>query len=567
MTKRMTMKRFIYFFVFFLLLTLSLFYWLNSISSRTLEENLISSSMKQLEYADSILEGVISESSQSGMQYTVDNRVRLFYYNKKVLDNYDLQMIKNDIHDRMMESLLFSQSIDSLNIYWKADGDFIATREDAHTKELLMDATKQGWRNIDGSLYYFSVSSIMNPSFKPSDIQYVVGIKLKNKALTDLLNKAVNSDSSNAFFLIGESLLTNNKPIESSIVEKVKLTVVPNNQTIMKFDYHSREGDYYILSKYSPEIDTYLITYTRVSDLLAPLNRTRHVFFTGIGVIFIIGVIVIFTFYRNFYRSVYLLDKKFSQVEQGNYGTRIKEGVNIEFNRLFRSFNHMVTQIQNLFAQLKLETELRKTAEFKQLQAQINPHFLYNSLFFILSMARTSVDSVEQMSMHLAEYYRYNARLDSQEVTFGSELKLAEHYLIIMSLCKKLVYNIRIPAEVETLPLIPLIIQPMVENAIQHGIEDRQGAHRVSIEVRQHHEELQILISDDGKGMDLHEIQNLLNKVESQFDPAETHGIGLWNVNQRLKNEYGKTSGLSFTQNDWGGLTVTAHINLTLSEE
>ncbi|PWW01119.1 two-component system sensor histidine kinase YesM [Paenibacillus cellulosilyticus] len=566
MFKWMTMKRFIYFFVLFLLLTLSLFYWLNAISSRTLEDNLIQSSMNQLDYADSILDSVVAESSQAGMQYTVDNRVRLYDHDKKVLDNYDVQMNKNDIHDRMMESVLFSQSIDSLNIYWKTDGDFITTGHDSNIEKLLMDATSQGWQVIDGGLYYFSVSSIMKPSFKPSDIQYVVGIKLKTQALTDLLNKAVNSKSSNAFYLIGENLLTNGTTVEASIVEEVKRTVEANNQTIMKFDYHSKNGDYYILSKYSPEIDTYMVTYTRVSDFLVPLNRTRQVFFTGIAIIFLIGLVVIFTFYRNFYRSVYLLDKKFSQVEQGNYGTRIREGVNKEFDRLFRSFNHMVTQIQSLFSSLKLETELRKTAEFKQLQAQINPHFLYNSLFFIMSAARTSPDSVEQMSKHLAEYYRYNTKLDSREVTFGSELELAKHYLIIMSLCKELEYDIQLPETFETLPIIPLIIQPMVENAIQHGIEGRQGAHQVAIEVRQREEEVQIVIRDDGKGMNSEEIERLLRRIESEHAPAESRGIGLWNVNQRLKNEYGKASGLRFSPNDWGGLTVTAHIQLTQSE-
>jgi two-component system sensor histidine kinase YesM len=220
-----------------------------------------------------------------------------------------------------------------------------------------------------------------------------------------------------------------------------------------------------------------------------------------------------------------------------------------------------------LFTSLSLETELRKTAEFKQLQAQINPHFLYNSLFFIMSKARTSPDSVEQMSKHLAEYYRYNTRLDSREVTFGSELKLAEHYLIIMSLCKELAYEIKLPEELETLPIIPLIIQPIVENAIQHGIEERQGAHRVSIEVLQHSDELQILIHDDGKGLNDQDMQKLLAKIASDQAPAESRGIGLWNVNQRLKNEYGQASGLSFSRNDWGGLTVTVHMHLTQSED
>ena len=82
----------------------------------------------------------------------------------------------------------------------------------------------------------------------------------------------------------------------------------------------------------------------------------------------------------------------------------------------------MVAEIQGLFVSLKTETELRRSAELKQLQAQINPHFLYNSLFFIMSVAQFSPDAVMRMSKHLAEYYRYLTKLDQHEVTLESEL-------------------------------------------------------------------------------------------------------------------------------------------------
>lgn len=121
---------------------------------------------------------------------------------------------------------------------------------------------------------------------------------------------------------------------------------------------------------------------------------------------------MIFTFYRNYYRNIRLLERKFSQVEQGNHNTRITENTDREFYSLFRSFNHMVTEIQDLFVSLKTETELRRSAELQQLQAQINPHFLYNSLFFIMSVAQFSPDSVMRMSKHLAEYYRYLTKLN-----------------------------------------------------------------------------------------------------------------------------------------------------------
>jgi two-component system sensor histidine kinase YesM len=269
-------------------------------------------------------------------------------------------------------------------------------------------------------------------------------------------------------------------------------------------------------------------------------------------------------FYQNFYRNVYLLNKKFYQVEQGEYSTRISENPDNEFNNVFKSFNHMVAKIQALFATLKVETELRKTAEIKQLQAQINPHFLYNSLFFIMSLAKTSPEAVMQMSKHLAEYYRYLTNKDTQDITLASELELAEHYLSIMSLCKNLKVDINLAPELRERRMMPLIIQPIVENAIQHGIEERQGAHRVSIDVTVTDRGAQISIANDGKGLTTNEIEQLTASVGNDLPPKGTNGIGLWNVNQRLKNTYGDKSGLRFCTNDWGGLTVMIIIDFTL---
>lgn len=336
----------------------------------------------------------------------------------------------------------------------------------------------------------------------------------------------------------------------------------PQPEVTLKYDYHTNSDDYYVLSRYIESIDAYLITYTQTNDFLQPIDRNRKVFFASILAVFTLGLVVIFTFYRNYYRNIRLLERKFSQVEQGNHNTRITENTDREFYSLFRSFNHMVTEIQDLFVSLKTETELRRSAELQQLQAQINPHFLYNSLFFIMSVAQFSPDSVMRMSKHLAEYYRYLTKLDRHEVTLESELQFAEHFLIIMALSKKMEYSIDLPPELASLPLMPLIIQPVVENAIQHGIEGQQGAHRVTIDVKQTETAITIKVSDDGKGLSLDNIHSLEARLESDTPPEGIKGVGLWNVNQRLKNTYGERSGLHFTTNDWGGLSVLLLISI-----
>ncbi|WP_301628392.1 sensor histidine kinase [Paenibacillus apis] len=567
MIRRMNMKRFIYFFVFFLLLTLSLFFIMNQLSSKTLEESLIGASKKQLEYTKSILDGIMYEANMYGVQFAADNDVR-FYQNQVLeLSNYESQMKKNEIVERLEKPLLSSRSIDTIGIYWKSEGTFFSTNRDPQAKLPFIQVESKGWQTIDNSLYYFAVYPYIQKPGHPEPVQYVVGVKLNTDYLKNLLKKAVNDDSSNAFFLInGSQLLWSEQEVDHDLLKAVSDMLLPDPTETLKYDYHNYKDDYYILSRYIKPLDTYLIAYTRTNTFLQPLERSRKVFLASILAVLGLGLFVIFTFYRNYYRNIRLLDKKFLQVEQGNYSTRITENPDNEFYNLFRSFNHMVSEIQGLFASLRTETELRRSAELKQLQAQINPHFLYNSLFFIMSMARSSPDAVMKMSKHLAEYYRYITKLDHFVVTLGSELKLAEHFLAIMALSKRVEYEIGLPPELASLPMMPLIIQPVVENAIQHGIEGLQGAHRVSIDITQTEASIVIRVSDDGRGLAPDEIRRLKSRIACSAPPEGTGGVGLWNVNRRLKNTYGESSGLQFSANHWGGLSVLLLIRYPLEK-
>ncbi|KQY82659.1 hypothetical protein ASD24_14845 [Paenibacillus sp. Root52] len=562
MIRKMYMKRFIYFFVFFLLLTLSLFFVMNRLSSKTLEENMIGASKNQLDYVKGILDGIMYEANMYGVQFAADSDVRFYQRQVLELSNYDSQMKKNDIVDRLRQTLLSSRSIESIGIYWKNEGTFLSTSNSLEARLPFNEIQRPGWRIIDDSLYYFAAYPYIQKSEQLKPVQYVVGVKLNNDYLKSLLQKAVNNDSSNAFLWFDDHRLWDEDEVDNDLLKAISELLLPQEGATLKYDYHTNSENYYVLSRYIEALDTYLITYTRTNDFLKPLDHNRKVFLISIIAVLTLGLIVIFTFYRNYDRNIRLMERKFLQVEQGNHSTRITENTDNEFYVLFRSFNHMVAEIQDLFVSLKTETDLRRSAELKQLQAQINPHFLYNSLFFIMSVAKFSPDAVMRMSKHLAEYYRYLTRLDKHEVTLQEELQFAEHFLIIMTLSKKIEYAIDLPPELNSLPLMPLIIQPVVENAIQHGIEGQQGANRVNIDVKQAEEVILIRVSDDGKGLTPDEIQKLETQLDSDTPPEGTRGVGLWNVNRRLKNTYGDRSGLAFSTNDWGGLSVLLMIHV-----
>ncbi|MCI1859606.1 MAG: histidine kinase [Sporolactobacillus sp.] len=558
------MKRFLVFFAFFLFLTLTLFYVLNSIGTKLVEDSLITVTKEQNSYADNILQNTFQEIRQYAAQYVISDQVHSYQDQKKNRDAYENQIAKMAIQGQMLDRIIFNQAVSSIDIYWKNDNDVISTLPFDFNEQIYRRVTRQGWAYRNGELYYFAVYPLQYHDSSPANIQYVVGIKMNQAYLQELLNKAMSNRHTTAFLLIDRRHLIGNRlPVDRQIVNDVKRRLSSAGDTAGWF-YHDEKGDNYVLGSYIAPLHGYFVTYTESSALLSPLKSIRFVFVGGIALILLIGLTIIFVYYHNFFRRVQLLIAKFKQAESGNYRLYINNIPNNEFKDVFNGFNHMMEKTRKLIQSLKTETDLRRETERRQLQSQISPHFLYNNLFFIMSMAKVSPDAVIQMSRHMAEYCRYLTKQKSHDVTLGMELELAEHYLSIISLRKKIQFSISIPPELQDCLCMPLLIQPIIENAVQHGIEERQGAHRIAIVVRKvgegHRSLIRISVSDDGKGLTQEQRERLRLRIRRRQPP--TGGVGLWNVGHRLRNRYGADDPLRFLPNRWGGLTVSFDLEL-----
>lgn len=221
---------------------------------------------------------------------------------------------------------------------------------------------------------------------------------------------------------------------------------------------------------------------------------------------------------------------------------------------MFDQFNHMIIHMNELFNETLKEQELRMQAELEQLQLQINPHFLYNSLSYIVTVAEEP-DAVRGMAVHLSRYYRYCTK-KKMITTIKEEVSYARSYLEIMAMRKRIRYNIDMPQDIGELPIIPLILEPLIENAIEHGLEGCESAKQIEIVIRwTSDQDVSFSISDDGEGMTKEQIAVLRERI-SRKERKEEESVGLWNVNQRLINYYSKSAELGFKRSRWGGLTV-----------
>ncbi|WP_028611591.1 sensor histidine kinase [Paenibacillus harenae] len=306
----------------------------------------------------------------------------------------------------------------------------------------------------------------------------------------------------------------------------------------------------------SETLGWYLIDYVPIDDILAPIDQMSAIFYVTVGVLVVIGAFLSFMIYRNVQRPVLLLIGSVRALMRGDYSKRMTYKGHYEFMYLIEQFNLMAQQIQELIEKV-YESRIRmQEATLKQLQSQIDPHFLYNCLNFIKNSARMKdEESVVSMSIHLGEYYRYVTRLETSLNSLEQEIELIVNYLEIHKLRHhKLDYQIHIPETMMHLALPRLLLQPVVENAIEHGISSVEEAGLIRISGTIHQGEVTLSVEDNGEGMTAEERTAMQHKLMDSSNQEQL--CGLWNVSQRLILQFGKESSVTLTDSELGGLKV-----------
>lgn len=237
-----------------------------------------------------------------------------------------------------------------------------------------------------------------------------------------------------------------------------------------------------------------------------------------------------------------------------------------DLNTMINSLQHLITTIYEEQVQKEKLNSRQKEVEFKMLASQINPHFLYNTLETIRMKARCNGEKdIEELVKMLAKIMRRNIQAGDTLVTLKSELELVEYYLKIQQyrFGERISFHINLFCKVEDLKIMPLIIQPIVENAFIHGLEEKEGEGEIAIDVKMT-DRLYIIIQDNGIGMSretLEEIRNSLN----DYSRLTRSSIGLNNVNQRIKLLYGDEYGLVIESEKNTGTRVTIHLPRDMS--
>ena len=294
------------------------------------------------------------------------------------------------------------------------------------------------------------------------------------------------------------------------------------------------------------------------------LNRNQKILNENLILITLIMLAVVsISFYfvsRLLSRPLEEMTKTVKRIQGGETQLRMENLRNDEVGELGKSFNNMLDQIEKLIADEYENKMSLNYARYQALQAQINPHFLYNTLDSIIWMAEGKKnEEVVLMTASLARLLRQSISIENELVTIGQEVEYVRSYLTIqkMRYKDKLEFEINVDPRITHAQIIRLVLQPIVENAIYHGLKYKESKGMLKVHGYELGERIIIDITDDGVGMDEETLKHIYDKHKVNY---HSNGVGVYNVQQRLVLYYGKEYGIIYHSEKGKGTTATVVI-------
>ena len=301
-------------------------------------------------------------------------------------------------------------------------------------------------------------------------------------------------------------------------------------------------------------------------ELLRSLRQLQKDIFKVILLLFIVSMTLIMLIAKHLTDALNRLERQMLCARKGDFGVRFFYPYKDEIGSLSQCFNYMIEEIQSLIEKqnqsiidLRIERDhvaevqkQKRKAELKALQAQINPHFLYNTLNAITwQAADKGMEDVSLMASSLGKFFRLSLSKGEENISLSDELEHVRSYLNIQGIRyqDKLDYDILVPEELFDCQVLKLILQPLVENSIYHGIKLKKGSGLVRItaweETVGSEQLLRLVVWDNGAGIPQQKLL-LMNQGLKQGVNSTGEGYGIYNVNERIRLFYGEEFGLQY---------------------
>ena len=411
--------------------------------------------------------------------------------------------------------------------------------------QTLMDAPvishMAGISVYEGSLYLCAAypPGVWYQGYVP---QYILAVKLSNeRIMEDLMSFNLYPDS-------GTLLQSEDQAFRLKTGRDIGVTGDESRNGLAVRAFSTDDQEVFLLASVDSDfLNLEMHTYVSEQIIYSGLDTYRNFF----AVFTIAAILLILAFFwlsrRLVSEPVRRLVGSLKQVENGKLDVRIDYRANDEFGYLYTTFNQMVESLSNMLEINTRQLMLTQEAELRQLQAQINPHFLHNSFFILYRMAKDEdYENISEFLTYLSEYYRYVTRNASMKADLSDEDGHARRYVQIQLIR----FGKRISAEFSPLPealggfKVPrLILQPLLENAFQHGFKDTISGGLLRVWYEERDGKIYIHVEDNGSGIDEKHLSELQGKLRAASN-ADMERSGIVNIHQRLRICFGADYGL-----------------------
>jgi sensor histidine kinase YesM len=393
----------------------------------------------------------------------------------------------------------------------------------------------------------------------------VVHIRVNEKDIYKALNS---NNGTNEIYLIqknGDILSCKNKAeISKNLNYRLEVPKINENTGKWYIDV-DKNGEKLVVNSINIGKGNWtLVSMIPYEKLVAPLNNIRNILLF-INLIFMFSFLIVALFISNIIsKPIIKLGRSMKKVEKGNFDEKVEVVSQDEIGKLSQNFNNMLDKVSELLLLTKEQERLKRDAEFEALQAQINPHFLFNTLSSIRWAAAAYGDKkVEDMVHALSILLRASITNGQDMVPLENEISILRNYLDLVRMKQGSVYifECNVDENIMKYRIPHLLLQPIVENSILHGFEDLNGQGTVSITAEVAGDLLKIELTDNGKGLQGNTLESILSRESPALDEKKYYkSVGLKNIHDRIKLIYGENYGIDICDGEKNGTKVTLYL-------
>ncbi|QHT58942.1 two-component sensor histidine kinase [Paenibacillus lycopersici] len=545
--------------------------WMNAEGQKVVKGDITSSNQTNVSFYSRQLDDQMSFIRNLQLQLLNDPELQKLNFLGKQINEFDSIQLVNRVKDRLVANLNASDYLVNVGVYIKSFGRTISTQTG------ITPVPNAEYRIISGyselaptrPLYYSGGKLFFLASANNGGI--IAYFQLSVDKLEETLRPLVDRYGDSGALLADEtfrnriSFKTKDEVVR--LIEARISAIAARKPAAPEESFTVRSGKQIYVVTYShiSKQGLTLYTYLNQNELTGQL-RTFNVWYIVLSVVSI-AIIVLFSFSVNLmiHKPLKRLIVPFKLLEADSLLLPIDSRPNNEFGYLYRNLDQMVQRLKQSIRENYEQKIALQHSELKQLQSQINPHFLYNSFFNIYMICRSGdMEQASEMARRLGSYYQFITRSGKDEATLADEYKHALDYCEIQSIR----FSNRIEVEAGELPEascaygVPrLIVQPIVENAFEHAFDNGRRRGHVYVRPTFEREVLRIAVEDDGGGLPDEALRALQAKLANATQAHEK--TGLVNVSRRIRLKFGESSGVFVTRSEHGGLKAELVIHFS----